>query len=57
MNKRRFTNEAREEIDRTDLEKINASIEVLIRESQDLDDYQAPIDWECAESDCDSNSE
>ena len=57
MTTRKLTKEEREEINRNDLEKINAEIEFLTKQSQDLDEYQAAIDWESAESDDESNSQ
>jgi hypothetical protein len=49
MRPRNLTEEEREEINRTDLEKINAAIDYLTREGNDLDSYQVPLDdlgWE-----------
>ena len=36
----------REAINARDLELINANLDSLIRETQDLEEYQAPIEWE-----------
>lgn len=41
-----FQTKLREAINARDLELINANIDSLIRETADLDDYQAPIEWE-----------
>ena len=43
-----FKAKIREAIDARDLELINAHADYLNREAQDLDDYQAPIDWQVA---------
>jgi metal-responsive CopG/Arc/MetJ family transcriptional regulator len=41
-----FKAKVREAISARDLELINAHVDSLIRESQELDEYQAPIEWE-----------
>ena len=41
-----FKAKVREAINTRDLELINANIDYLARESDELDAYQAPIDWE-----------
>lgn len=41
-----FETKVREAINARDAELINAHLDSLIRESIDLDDYQAPIVWE-----------
>lgn len=41
-----FRAKVREAINARDLELINANLDSLIRETQDLDAYQAPIEWE-----------
>ena len=41
-----FKAKVREAIHARDLERINAHADYLIRESEELDDYQAPIEWE-----------
>ena len=41
-----FKAKVREAIHARDLELINAHADHLSRESQDLDQYQAPIEWE-----------
>ncbi len=41
-----FKAKVREAIHARDLELINAHADSLTRESQELEDYQAPIEWE-----------
>jgi len=41
-----FKAKVREAIHARDLELINAHADYLSRESQQLDEYQAPIEWE-----------
>jgi metal-responsive CopG/Arc/MetJ family transcriptional regulator len=41
-----FKVKVREAINARDLELINANIDYLNRESQDLDAYQSPIEWD-----------
>jgi metal-responsive CopG/Arc/MetJ family transcriptional regulator len=41
-----FKAKVREAIHARDLERINAHADYLSRESEELDDYQAPIEWE-----------
>jgi metal-responsive CopG/Arc/MetJ family transcriptional regulator len=41
-----FKAKVREAIQARDLELINAHIDYLTRDSSDLDQYQAPIEWE-----------
>jgi metal-responsive CopG/Arc/MetJ family transcriptional regulator len=41
-----FRAKVREAINARDLELINAHADYLSRESQELDEYQAPIEWE-----------
>lgn len=44
-----FRTKVREAISARDLELINAHVDYLTRESQDLDEYEAPLDWEEAQ--------
>jgi metal-responsive CopG/Arc/MetJ family transcriptional regulator len=46
-----FSQKVRQAIHTRDLELINANIDYLTREAEDVDQYQAPIDWEKAERD------
>jgi metal-responsive CopG/Arc/MetJ family transcriptional regulator len=46
-----FNQKIRQAIHKRDLELINANIDYLTREAEDVDQYQAPIDWEKAERD------
>jgi metal-responsive CopG/Arc/MetJ family transcriptional regulator len=41
-----FKAKMREAINARDLELINANIDFLARESEDLEAYQSPIDWD-----------
>jgi len=41
-----FKAKVREAINARDLELINTHVDSLIRESQELDEYQAPVEWE-----------
>ena len=41
-----FKAKVREAINTRDLALINANVEYLTRESKELDEYQAPIDWD-----------
>ena len=41
-----FRAKVREAINARDVALINANLDALIRETQDLDAYQAPITWE-----------
>jgi metal-responsive CopG/Arc/MetJ family transcriptional regulator len=41
-----FRAKVREAINARDLELINAHVDYLTRESKELDDYQAPIEWD-----------
>jgi metal-responsive CopG/Arc/MetJ family transcriptional regulator len=41
-----FNAEVRSAINARDLELINAHVEHLTRESRELDEYEAPIEWE-----------
>jgi metal-responsive CopG/Arc/MetJ family transcriptional regulator len=41
-----FKAKVREAIHARDLERINAHADYLARESHELDDYQAPMEWE-----------
>jgi len=41
-----FKAKVREAIHARDLELINAHVDYLAREAQELDEYQAPIEWE-----------
>ena len=41
-----FKAKVREAIHARDLELINANVDYLAREARDLDEYQAPIEWE-----------
>jgi metal-responsive CopG/Arc/MetJ family transcriptional regulator len=41
-----FKMKVREAINARDLALINAHVDYLTRESQELDEYQAPIDWD-----------
>ena len=41
-----FKARVREAIHARDLELINAHVDVMTRESEDLDEYQTPIEWE-----------
>jgi len=41
-----FKAKVRQAISARDLELINAHVDSLSRESQELDEYQAPIDWD-----------
>lgn len=41
-----FKAKVRAAVDARDLALINAHADYLARESQELDDYQAPIEWE-----------
>jgi metal-responsive CopG/Arc/MetJ family transcriptional regulator len=40
-----FKAKVREAINARDLELINAHADYLVRESHELDEYQAPIEW------------
>lgn len=41
-----FRSKVREAINTRDLELINAHVAYLTREARELDDYQAPIEWD-----------
>jgi metal-responsive CopG/Arc/MetJ family transcriptional regulator len=41
-----FRSKVREAINARDLELINAHVDYLTREARELDDYQAPIEWD-----------
>ena len=41
-----FKAKVRETIHNRDLALINAHVDYLTREAEDLDEYQAPIEWE-----------
>jgi metal-responsive CopG/Arc/MetJ family transcriptional regulator len=41
-----FRSKVREAINTRDLELINAHVDYLTREARELDDYQAPIEWD-----------
>jgi metal-responsive CopG/Arc/MetJ family transcriptional regulator len=41
-----FRTKVREAINARDLDLINAHVDYLTRESKELDEYQAPIEWE-----------
>lgn len=46
-----FQRRIREAIHARDLELINANVDLLTQQARELDEYQAPIDWEKAEHD------